>query len=256
MQFISAHANSIQFVVGGHALSEQWPLRGHCSDRGQPPTTNTSQFNFISIQLNSVQSNPTQVNSVQSNSFQFNLFVVSGRVMNSGPQGPLFANNQILILILILILIVLMLISIIVILILIHMNIHTNSNINANTNDVDADTKIYIFVFVVRFVCRSRLRPERWPLRGHCSDIVGLSQTRQFVLSKQDKENTFFALVLGAHLKLVLGLFGFGLDSVSFRFGFVLGSVSIPLGFILDSISIRCMHIVSDVWDSISAIWN
>ena len=70
------------------------------------------------------------------------------------------------------------------------------------------------------------------------------------------KVNTFFALVLGAHLKLVLGLFGFGLDSVSFRFGFVLGSVSIPLGFILDSISIRCIHIVSDVWDSISAIWN
>ena len=67
---------------------------------------------------------------------------------------------------------------------------------------------------------------------------------------------SLFSLVLGAQLKLVLGLFGFGLDSVSFRFGFVLGSVSIPLGFILDSISIRCMHIVSDVWDSISAIWN
>ena len=61
---------------------------------------------------------------------------------------------------------------------------------------------------------------------------------------------------MGAHLKLVLGLFGFGLDSVSFRFGFVLGSVSIPLGFILDSISIRCVVIVSDVWDSISVIWN
>ena len=66
----------------------------------------------------------------------------------------------------------------------------------------------------------------------------------------------FLSSCFGRSLKIGFDLFGFGLDSVSFRFGFVLGSVSIPLGFILDSISIRCMHIVSDVWDSISAIWN
>ena len=50
--------------------------------------------------------------------------------------------------------------------------------------------------------------------------------------------------------------FGFDLDSIWIQLGFDLDAVSIPLGFILDSISIRCMGLVSDVWDAISAIWN